>query len=229
MTTYLHFPELIGLGYDVTWRAVWSGEVQEHQSGGEYRFSYWSEPLWEFDLTFNVLREGFWIGQPWDELRKLVGLNNACLGTTQGFKFKNVDDFTVPRQYIGTTDGTTTTFDLVRTYGANNPALGYNGTEHIGFLSDRAPFSLFIDSSSAAVSVNDPTYGYTLGTGTPSLQQLVFNAAPPAGHLLYVQMSYDYFARFKDATVDFDKFMQRLWQIKKVTLRTLRQESVTTS
>jgi hypothetical protein len=227
MTTFLDYPILEALYIEMTWRPIWSGEQQEHQSGGEYRFSYWDSPLWEWDLQYELLREGFRTGQAWDELRQIVGLFNACQGPTLGFRFLNPDDNQVVRQLTGTTDGTTTTFDLVRSYGANNPFLGYTSMERIGFLDQTKPFNLYVDSSPVPVSPSDPVYGYTFDLDTPSQQQLMFNTAPPNGHTIYVDMAYRYYVRFKDTQYDFDKFLQNVWALKKVTLRSLRQEAVT--
>lgn len=50
----------------------------------------------------------------------------------------------------------------------------------------------------------------------------MFNAVPPAGHALSVDMSYLYYVRFGADTQDFDKFMHQLWALKKVTLVSLR-------
>jgi uncharacterized protein DUF2460 len=224
--TLRSYPQLPGLLPNVTWRPIWSGEVQQHTSGAEFRVSYWSQPLWEWDLEYEILRDGNFQGGAWDELKKIVGLFNASLGSTYGFSFFNPDDYHVFQQLIGTTDGATATYTLVRTYGANNPALGYEGTENIGFLDQTQPFALYLDGSASPIAPTDPTYGYTLSTTTPCLQQIVFNSIPTSGHVIRVDQSYTYFARFKDQQQEFTKFMNKLWMMNKVTVRSLRSETL---
>lgn len=219
----LTYPQLPGLTPTVVWRPLWSGEVQQHQSGAEFRVSYWAEPLWEFDYSYELLRSGPRVGQAWDELQQLVGLFNASQGTTFGFRLFNPDDNQVFRQLVGTGDGATTTFDLVRTYGANNPTLGYDGTEHVGFVDTTKTFNVYLDAATGPLAPNS----YSVSTATPVLQQIVFVAAPGAGRNIYVDMSYLYYARFKESSQDFQMFMTKLWSLQKVTLRTLRSEPAT--
>jgi hypothetical protein len=72
------------------------------------------------------------------------------------------------------------------------------------------------------VDVSDPIYGYTLNTGTPKKQQLVFDTVPPAGHTLTCDMSWLFYVRFQADSLDLEKFMHQLWGLNKVTLCSLR-------
>lgn len=209
----------------MTRRPKHSNEHQSHTSGGEFRIGYWSEPLWEWDISYNVLRDGFRNGAAYDELRRIEGLFLACSGALQGFQFWDCDDNQVIRQTIGETDGLTTAFTLKRTYGANDPAYGWQGTEAIGFLDTTQPFNLYVDTSGTPVSISDPTFGYSLATSAPKQQLLLFDTPPPPGHALFVDMSYLYYARFGADAQDFDKFMHQLWGMKKVNLVSLRYGS----
>jgi len=220
---YLIYPQnLPGLSAQVTRRPKFSVEVQNHASGGEARFAYASEPLWEWDIGYDLLRDGMRNGRSYDELRQIVGLFLACGGALTGFQFRDPDDACVFRQSIGTTDGMTSAFTLTRTYGANDPAGGFQGTEAIGFLDTTRAFNLYVDSAAAPVGVSDPLFGYTLALAAPRQQQIVFDAAPPPGHALAVDMAYLWYVRFAADTQDFDKFMAQLWALKKVTLTGLR-------
>jgi len=158
----------------------------------------------------------------YDELKQVEGMFLACGGSLEGFQFYDCDDHRVFRQTIGTTDGLSSAYTLIRTYGSCNPGDGYQGNEAIGFLDLTQAFNLYIDNSLVPVAISDPVYGYTLATSAPKQQQIVFNAVPPAGHTLSVDMSYLYYARFGADTQDFDKFMHQLWALKKVTLVSLR-------
>ncbi|MGD0190195.1 MAG: DUF2460 domain-containing protein [Rhizomicrobium sp.] len=221
--TYLLYPRAFpGLAPEITRRPKHSIELQSHQSGAEVRVSYWSEPLWEWDIAYNVLRDGHRDGIAYDELRQIEGMFLACSGSLLGFQFWDCDDHQVFQQAFATTDGLSSAYTLVRTLGANNPAMGYLGTEAIGFLDLNRPFNLYADGSAMPVSPTDPIFGYSLSTSAPKQQQIVFNEAPPAGHVLSADLSYLYYARFNADSQDFEKFMHQLWGLKKVTLVSLR-------
>ncbi|HEX4079590.1 MAG TPA: DUF2460 domain-containing protein [Rhizomicrobium sp.] len=216
--SYPTYPrDLPGLAYSQIRRPKHNVSVQAHQSGGEVRMSYWAEPLWEWDLTYEVLRSGFRNGRSYTELQQIEGLLHVTNGGNTGFQFHDDDDYQRFQTDLGATDGTTTAFDLVMYQGAN-PYIA--GPYHIGFLDTTQPFNLYVDGS--LVDISDPTYGYSLATGTPMKQQLVFNAAPPSGHALTADFQFLYYARFQADSLDLEKFMHQLWGLKKVTLTSLR-------
>jgi len=221
--SYLAYPRnLPGLAYSKVRRPKHSVSVQTHQSGGEVRMSYWSEPLWEWDLTYEVLRDGFRMGRAFDELTQIEGCFLACTGSLLGMQFYDDDDHSAFRAAVGTSDGITTAFTLSRTRGTQKEGQNYLGSETIGFLDTTQAFNLYVDGALAAVSASDPVYGYTLSTATPKKQQLVFNIAPPAGHVFTCDMSWLFYVRFQADSLDLEKFMHQLWSLKKVTLASLR-------
>ncbi|HEY1615128.1 MAG TPA: DUF2460 domain-containing protein [Rhizomicrobium sp.] len=213
---------LPGLSYAKVRRPQHAVSVQSHQSGGEVRMSYWSEPLWQWDLTYELLRDGRRDGRDWDELRQIQGLFLACTGSLAGFQFHDDDDWRVFRQPVATTVSGVASYDLVRSIGANDPALGLFGTGHIGCVDTLQPFRLYVDGSTTPVAISDPVFGFSVSTATPVKQQLMFNASPPAGHVLSVDMSYFHYVRFQANSLDFEKFMHQLWTLNKVTLQSLR-------
>jgi hypothetical protein len=221
--TILPYPRnLPGLAYSKIRRPKHNVSVQAHQSGGEVRMSYWSEPLWEWDLAYELLRDGFRNGHAYDELKQIEGCFLATTGSLTGLSFYDDDDHTAVRTLVGTTDGATTAFTLLRYRGTQKEGQNYLGTETIGFLDLTRPFNLYIDGALVPVDVSDSTYGYTLSTATPKKQQVVFNAAPPAGHVITCDMSWLYYVRFQSDSNDFEKFMHQLWGLQKVTLCSLR-------
>src|SRR5579862_4933653 len=212
---------LPGLAYSKIRRPKHGISVQTHQSGGEVRMSYWSVPLLEWDLTYELLRDGFRYGRNFAELKQIEGLFLACTGSLTGFQFHDDDDNRVTRTLAAETDGTTTAFTLKRyrgSYAGGQPL----GVEAIGVLDLSQPFNLYFNLQSEIIDPNDPTYGYTLDTSTPKNQQIVFNSAPPNGHTLVCDMSYFFYVRFQADSLDLEKFMHQLWSLKKVTLVSLR-------
>jgi hypothetical protein len=211
---------LPGLTYSKVRRPKHNVSVQTHQSGGEVRMSYWAEPLWEWDLAYEVLRDGFRMGRAFDELKQIEGCFLASTGSLAGLSFYDDDDHSAVRIGIGATDGTTTSYTLVRYRGTGSEGQNYIGVETIGFLDQTQPFNLYVDG--ALIDVSDPTYGYTLNTAIPKKQFLVFNSAPPAGHALTCDMSWLFYVRFQTDSLDLEKFMHQLWGLNKVTLCSLR-------
>lgn len=219
--SYLVYPrKLPGLAYSKVRRPKHNVSVQTHQSGGEVRMSYWSNPLWEFDLAYELLRDGFRDGRAYDELKQIEGLFLATTGSLTGFQFYDDDDYAVFQGPLGTTAGGQTNIWLSRWRGPTNEGQNYQNWERIGFLDTAQPFNLYVDG--ALVDVSDPVWGYTLNTAQPVNQLLVFNSAPPAGHVLTCDMSWLYYVRFQADSQDFEKFMHQLWSLRKVTLVSLR-------
>jgi hypothetical protein len=220
MTYPLYPRNLPGLAYSKIRRPKHCVSVQTHQSGGEVRMSYWSEPLWEWDLTYEVLRDGFRMGRAFDELKQIEGCFLACAGSLAGMSFHDEDDHSGVQIGLGTTDGATTNYKLGRYRGTGSEGQNYIGYETIGFLDGAQPFNLYVDG--ALVDVSDPVYGYMLNTATPKKQLLAFNSAPPAGHALTCDMSWLFYVRFQADSIDLEKFMHQLWGLNKVTLCSLR-------
>jgi hypothetical protein len=224
MAYYTYPRALPGLTTSKIRRPKHKVSVQTHQSGGEVRMSYWSEPLWEWDLTYELLRDGFRMGRAWDELLQIEGLFLASTGSLCGFQFFDEDDNRVTRTFVGSSDGATTTYTLKRYRGSWKGDGQPLGLESIGLLDPSQAFNLYFQNANPLTPIdpNDPVYGYTLDTSTPKNQKLVFNAAPPGGHNFVCDMSFFWYVRFGADSLDFEKFMHQLWALKKVTLVSLR-------
>jgi hypothetical protein len=217
----LSYPRnLPGLTYSKVRRPKHNVSVQTHQSGGEVRMSYWSEPLWEWDLTYEVLRDGFRMGRAWDELKQIEGCLLACTGSLSGMSFYDDDDHSAVQTLVCNTNGTESWFSLYRYRGTVKEGQSYLGAESIGFLDTTQPFNLYVDGG--LVDVSDPVWGYTLNTTTPKNQQVRFNSVPPAGHVVTCDMSWLFYVRFQTDSLDLEKFMHQLWGLRKVTLMSLR-------
>ncbi len=115
-------------------------------------------------------------------------------------------------QAIGTGDGTTTTFTFVRTYGGTDG----NSTEPVGNLNLNQTLNIYV------AGALQPRPAYSLITSSPVAQQVKFNTAPAAGDAITADFSFYYYVRFKDDKYNFTKFMNQLWSLKKVTLRSVR-------
>lgn len=221
------FPELIGLGFNVVRRPKGSVSVQQHVSAQEVRVGYWANGLYEWDLTFDVLRD--FLRNPGNyqaaaqivsELRRLQGYFLYLQGSLINFAFRDPDDCKVVGQILPpVADGIGTDFILVRTYG--DVAYGGFVTEPIGFpdtVGAIGPFNVYLNGM-LQPSTNYDTF-WLPGVGSV----VRFVAAPPAGMVVSVDMSYYFNCRFKEDKLDFEKFFDKYWLVKKLTLVSLRPD-----
>lgn len=186
------FPTLIGLAWNVTKTPIWSTRIQKAVSGREYRSAQYSIPLWKFKLIFDVLRAS----QQLQEFQTLAGFFNARQGSFDTFLYADPNDQTIAAQQFGVGDGSTKTFQLVRTFG------GY--TEPV--LALQAQPSVYVNGVLQVSGVSANT----------STAILTFTSAPAPGTLLTWSGSYYFRCRFMDDSIDFENFMRNFWQAKKV-------------
>jgi len=187
MTTPV-FPTLPGLAWNNKKTPMWSTKTQKALSGKELRASYFSYPIWQFSLSYNVLRE---TGQA--ELQSLIGLFNQCRGSYGAFLYLDPEDNVVTDQAFGVGDGSTTQFGLVRTFsGFTEPVYAVNGTP--------------------IIKVNGTaTTAFTQANGL-----ITFTSAPASSAILSWSGSYYYRCRFLQDSMDFEEFLYKLWTAKKV-------------
>lgn len=187
MSTNL-FPDLPGLSWGRKKTPIWSTKVQTSASGKELRASYYSYPKWQFSLAYEVLRD---TGE--DEIQALIGLFNKCKGSYGSFFYTDPDDCAVTVQAFGSGDGVAKTFGLVRVYaGFVEPIGAVNGTPMI-----------YVNGVA--------TTAFTI-TGNV----ITFSTAPSSGSLLTWTGSYYFKCRFLQDSMDFEQFLHKLWNAKKV-------------
>jgi uncharacterized protein (TIGR02217 family) len=187
------FPALAGLGWSVKRSPVWKTRAQQAISGKETRLADWSYPAWHWDLTFDFLRAT----PAAAEFQSLAGFFNHCQGAFGTFLYADADDNAVAGQALGTGDGATTTFQLIRAFGGFiEPVLAPNVVSAV-YLAGvaQAPSSTSVDST----------------TGL-----LTFTTAPASGAAIAADFSYYFRCRFAEDTLDFEKFMATLYRAQKL-------------
>ncbi|EXI85589.1 MAG: hypothetical protein AW11_03417 [Candidatus Accumulibacter regalis] len=185
------FPALPGLKWGIVKTPEWSTKVQRSANGRELRAAFFSYPIWHFTLSYEVLRgaNGF------AELQALVGFFNARQGSFDSFLYSDPSDNAVTAQAFGTGNGSTTAFQLKRTYGgATEPIFGVNG------------------SPSIYVGGVPQGGGYTIS----STGLVTFSAAPPAAAALTWTGQFYFRCRFANDQSEFEQFLRDLWQARKV-------------
>jgi uncharacterized protein (TIGR02217 family) len=208
----LLFPDLRGLAWDYTLAPMFSTGVQQATGGREVRAAFWSAPLWKISLTYSYLRDdSHHVDQNgYSELQQIVGFFLARQGQFDSFLIDLAQltrkplDSTVSGQPIGTGDGSTSSFQLVRNIGGyleqvQNPT-GQSATVYV-----------------AGVKKIQST-DYTIANGSVS-----FATPPISGAAITADFQWLWRVRFAQDSQEFDNFMYQLWECKKVELVAVRQ------
>jgi uncharacterized protein (TIGR02217 family) len=214
----LLFPRIRGLGWSITKNPTFSTEIQSSLAGREVRVQNFQNPIWEFTLAYEYL---FNDPRSRDEneqtpLETLVGFFLARGGQFDDFLLNESDltqrleDSVYSGQPIGTGDGTTKNFQLVRNFG--------------GFLEscqNPANQVATIYDNGTAQAAN--TYIITNGLVT-------FTAAPLAGHSITADFTFLHRVRFDVGTsrggkegIEFNNFLFNLYECKEVQLISVRK------
>ncbi len=111
----LIFPTFAGLTWDKEYKASFNTIVQTAVSGKEIRISLMASPIYEFNLTFDFLRNKV-NAKEW---QTLYNFYLAHKGSFDSFLFDYAEDNTAANQIIGVGTGSKTQFQLVRGFGAD--------------------------------------------------------------------------------------------------------------
>lgn len=198
--------QLPGIQYPVVRTPMFKTLVQESVSGKENRAALWTYPRWKWTLSFEHLRDDLT-----NQFRLLLGFWLACRGPYLPFLFDDVDDDNVTDQPIGVGNGANLNFPLVRVLGGfTEPVLAVN--TGIG----------------ATVKVNSALqtfgtqWGWLFGPYGPYGIAFTAGNAPAANQPVTATFYYYWPVRFLSDTADYSKFMNKLWELKKVEFESLK-------
>jgi uncharacterized protein (TIGR02217 family) len=203
----LIFPALPGLAWSVTKAPIFQTRIQRAASGRELRALDYPFPLWQFTLVFAFLRDNPNAG--FDELRTLMGFYLSCQGAFGSFLFQDPSDYQVTGQYIAEGDSSTSVFQLQRTMGTSLPSGGFAEPT----VAPNTVDAIYFDG------ITQDAAGYSVD---PSTGLVTFATPPGTGLVITADFSYWFRCRFVDDSYDFENFMYRLWQLKKLTLISVR-------
>jgi len=120
MTSPSIFPALAGQGWSVRKKPTFATMVASHVSAREVRSPNYLNPIWQFELSFDGLdgtAGGQYGGLGASSLQSLMGLFLQCQGQYSAFLYYDPTDYQVSAQPFGVGDGTTISFQLVRSLG----------------------------------------------------------------------------------------------------------------
>jgi uncharacterized protein (TIGR02217 family) len=195
------FPILPGQGWSVHKKPTFSTRVSSHSSGREVRVGLYAHALYEFELTFDGLDSaGGFPGLQSNSLQTLMGFFLSLGGQLNAFLYSDPTDNVVSSQSIGTGNGSTTAFTLVRSIGGYAEPVSY------------------------AVAVSGVTVGgvATSAWTLTAPNTITFTTAPASGAAIVANVSYAFQCRFLDDQMDFENFMSGLWTNKSVKFRQIR-------
>lgn len=208
--TYPIYPDMPGLGYSVNWMPEFANlPTQIAANKAEIDLKLEDEPVHGFELTYEFLRnEG-----SYQELKKFAGFWLRIGGVSGRFLFSFPDDNTVTGEVIGTTDGSSTDYGpITRTFGDGDDT----GTEAVGYINTDEPYTVYLDGTPVASDQ------YTFDTTYPKRQMISWLLPPSADQEITIDCSFYYYCKFADDTMTFEKFVSTMWEVKKVTLKSLR-------
>ncbi len=190
------FPSLPGLAWGTQRRPKWSSRVQRAASGKRQAIGYMSYPLYEWSIQFNVLREY----SSFNELQELQGFFNTMHGQVDTFLFADPHDAIASVQTLGTGNGVTTDFQLIRSYG--------------GFVEPVFAPGIITDVRKAGV-----TTAYTnLGNGV-----IRISPAPAVGQVVDWSGTFRYRCAFAQDTLDLINLDGvDIWKTNKITIESIK-------
>ncbi len=157
-------------------------------SGQQTTVRHWLQPLGGWDIGYGI--------QTLADLEVVRNFFYARMGAGFGFRFKDVSDFAVTQQEIGTGDAAETVFQMFKRYSDGS------------FFFDRTLTRLVSGTVRAwvnAVELFDPAgFGVDLETG-----KLTFVVAPPSAELVEAACEFDNPVQFTrdDLNIDVQSFL----------------------
>ena len=203
------FPSLDGITYPVVRTPTFKTIAHESVSGTSTTQSPQAFAIYSYDLPYEFLRTD----SPNVELQTLMSFFQAAKGSAVPFHFNDPDDNAVAGQALGTGDGTTTDFGLVRTMGSVTDPVQDAVASGLTITVDGVTQSLGTDYSLLNTSQYLTIYAVRFAAGH----------IPTAGQVVAGSFSYNWLCRFAEDATDFSKFMQYIWEAKSIKLRTVLQ------
>lgn len=184
------FPTLPGLSWSVYKAPQWDTSKQQAVSGKEVRRANRSRPIWQFSMSYEILRgaNGF------SEYQTLLAFFNARQGSFDSFLLNDTSDNTATTIGIGTGDGVNKRFPLLHTIGGWTEPIGYAPSPQV-----------FANGAGGQSFTTDGQY-------------ITFSGAPAAGVAITWSGTFYYRVRFARDEAEFEQFMKDFWLHKRCEL-----------
>jgi hypothetical protein len=209
------FPDL-PYGFPLNKAPSYQGIVQTAGSGREVRRPQRQSAQWEYELTFEGLRDQTLNSLPYGplagytEFQRLSGAFVALAGRYGLFFFDDPSDNSRLNQSIGVGNGVVTQFTIYRTFGAS----GFAASEPVGGINTGGiPFAIYFNGV--------PQFsGWGLADGSDGTGASVTFAIPPgAGVNITADFSFYYLCFFTEDQHDYDEFYKNYYALKSLKFR----------
>ncbi|MFC3119874.1 DUF2460 domain-containing protein [Jhaorihella thermophila] len=184
-------------------------QIVELASGDEERNASWANSRRRYDVAYGIRRA--------DDLAAVVEFFEARNGRLYGFRFKDWADYksclpsqtpSATDQAIGTGDGTTTAFQLVKRYTSGGQTWVRTITKPV------------VGSVTVAVDGVEQAGGWSVDTTTGLV---TFTTAPASGATITAGFEFDVPVRFDTDTLDVTLDLERLGSITSIPLLEIRR------
>ncbi len=184
-------------------------QIVELASGDEERNASWANSRRRYDAAYGIRRA--------DDLAAVVAFFEARNGRLYGFRFKDWADYksclpsqtpAATDQVIGTGDGTTTQFQLVKVYSSGSQTWTRTITKPVA------------GTVLVAIDGAEQTTGRSVDTTTGLV---TFTTAPASGAAITAGFEFDVPVRFDTDTLDVTLDIERLGSITSIPLIEVRR------
>jgi hypothetical protein len=196
-------------GWSIKKTARTSTIVAGHTSGREVRVSNWAYPLYSFELTFpGLASNAAYPGLGRNSLQRLMALFNQVAGQAGTFLFTDPTDSYAAGAALGTGDGSTVSWPFMRT-------LANGGAEPVGYVAYVAAVYLAGVPQTGNWSLANPSQGQPY-------PMLTLASPPSAGQRVSADFNWCFVCRFDGDNLEFEQFMDNLWQCQSVKFQSVR-------
>lgn len=195
-----------GLSWNRLKNPLFSTKTQHATSGKQTRVSYMLYPLWQFTLSYELLRD---VAGAYDELNAIRDFFLQMRGAYDSFLYFDPEDNSVSNIGFGVGDGMATSFQLTRPIKAGGfiePIQNLNGNP-----------SIYEDTGTGPV-LKVPGTDYTVS----ALGVVTFTTPPVLGAALTWSGNYYYRCHFLNDSAEFNEFMYRMWELKKIDFESVK-------
>ncbi|KUJ85965.1 glycoside hydrolase family 24 [Ruegeria marisrubri] len=184
-------------------------QIVELASGDEERNASWANSRRRYDVAYGIRRA--------DDLAAVVAFFEARNGRLYGFRFKDWADYkscapsqtpSATDQVIGTGDGTTTAFQLVKRYTSGSQTWVRTITKPVA------------GTVTVAIDGVEQATGWSVDTTTGIVS---FTTAPASGAAITAGFAFDVSVRFDTDTLDVTLDIERLGSITSIPLMEIRR------
>lgn len=178
------------ISYGATGGPMFLTDVVTTVSGQEQRNSKWSQSRAKYNVASGIKTEAQW--------EALIAFFRVRRGKAVGFRFKDWSDYKATNQAIGTGDGSSTYFQLVKIYSSGASAVSRTITKPVSGTVD-----VYVDAVLQ-------TSGVTVDTTTGIVS---FTTAPAGGAVITADFEFDVPVRFDtdEMAISMDSFDAGNW------------------